>query len=130
MLYEVITLGLSGLVGAGRTETIRAIFGADPMESGEIIFDGKKVVIKSPEDAIKLGMGLCPEDRKGQGIAPIRSVKENMSMAVLKSLTKFGFIKGMVEKELVKKGISDLNVKTSSMDKQIVYLSGGNQQIV
>ncbi|GKX28574.1 ribose import ATP-binding protein RbsA [Vallitalea longa] len=123
-------LGISGLVGAGRTETIRTIFGADELDSGEIIFDGKKVNIKSPEDAIKLGIALCPEDRKGQGIAPIRSVKENTSMVVLKNLTKFGFIKKKKEKEIVRKGIKDLNVKTPSMDKQIVYLSGGNQQKV
>ncbi|QUI23484.1 sugar ABC transporter ATP-binding protein [Vallitalea pronyensis] len=123
-------LGLSGLVGAGRTETIRSIFGADPLLSGDIYFDGEKVQIKSPEDAIALGMGLCPEDRKGQGIAPIRSVKENASMAILKRLTKFGFIQKKAEKEVVQKGIVDLNIKTSSMEKQIVYLSGGNQQKV
>ncbi len=121
-------LGFSGLVGAGRTELARAVFGADPIESGEIIFEGARVNIKNPEDAIRYGIGLCPEDRKTQGIVPIRSVGDNISMASLKKLCRFGFIDGRREGQVIENGIRALNIKTPNAQKHIVYLSGGNQQ--
>ena len=123
-------LGFAGLVGSGRTEIMRAIFGADPLDYGEVIFNGEKVHIKSPKDAIKLGIGLCPEDRKQQGIVPVRSVKDNISVAVLKKFTKFDFIDLKKEKELAAQSIKNFNIKTPSMEKHISDLSGGNQQKV
>ena len=76
-------LGFAGLIGAGRTEVIRAIFGADPITSGEILLEGKRVSFKMPRDAIAAGIALCPEDRKDQGLALFRSISDNISMPVL-----------------------------------------------
>jgi len=123
-------LGFAGLVGAGRTETMRAVFGADKIESGEIIIDGECVTCKSPEHAISKGVALCPEDRKEQGIIAIRSIKENTSIAILKSLVKGLFIDRKAEIKIGEKGKKDLNVKTPNIDKKIGELSGGNQQKV
>lgn len=123
-------LGFAGLVGAGRTETMRLVFGADAVESGEIIIDGERVTLKSPAAAIDKGIALCPEDRKDQGIIAIRSIKENMSIAVLKKLVKGLFIDRNAERELAEKGRKDLNVRTPDIEKKISELSGGNQQKV
>ena len=121
-------LGFAGLVGAGRTETMRAIFGADKRTSGEILIDGKAVNLSAPEDAIALGIALCPEDRKEQGIVARRSVSDNISMAVLGKLLRRGFIDRAKERELAQNGVEELNIKTPSIDKRIGELSGGNQQ--
>lgn len=129
-LHKGEVLGFAGLVGAGRTETMRAIFGADKIKSGEIYMNGKKLNITSPEDAIINGIGLCPEDRKYQGIVAKRPVKDNISMAILSSISKKGFIDFKKECEFVEHGIKKLNIKTPSMDKHIGELSGGNQQKV
>jgi len=123
-------LGFAGLVGAGRTETMRAIFGADKIESGEIIIEGEHVHFKSPEESIAKGFALCPEDRKDQGIIAIRSIKENTSIAVLKSLVRVAFIDQKKELNLAEKGKEDLNVRTPNVEKKIGELSGGNQQKV
>lgn len=121
-------LGFAGLVGAGRTELVRTIFGADQIQSGEIIFEGKKMQLKSPGDAINAGIALCPEDRKTQGLVLIRTVKENFSLSILKLFTKFSFINFSKEKELCEKGILDFAIKTPSMNQHVLKLSGGNQQ--
>ena len=121
-------VGFAGLVGAGRTETMRAIFGADKLVSGEILVGGKPVKISFPEDAIALGIALCPEDRKEQGIVAMRSVCDNISMAVMPSLCQNGFINFQKEKVLADEGVKELNIKTPSIDKPIGELSGGNQQ--
>ncbi len=121
-------LGFAGLVGAGRTETMRCVFGADKIKSGEVLIDHKPRKIFSPEDAIDLGIALCPEDRKDQGIVAKRAVKDNISMAVLKSLVKGGFIDREGENALAEKGVRDLNIKTPDVLKPIGELSGGNQQ--
>lgn len=123
-------LGFAGLVGAGRTETIRLIFGADKKQSGEIFVEGKPVHIERPEDAIALGMGLCPEDRKEQGIIAKRSVSNNVSLAVIPRLKKKGFFDFQKEKQMAKDGVKNLKVKTPSIEKAIGELSGGNQQKV
>jgi ABC-type sugar transport system ATPase subunit len=81
-------LGLAGLVGAGRTEVARAIFGADRITSGEIVFDGQKVKFKEPKDAIKAGIALCPEDRKDQGLILFRSIRENTTMPILRKISR------------------------------------------
>jgi len=123
-------LGLSGLVGAGRTETMRAIFGADKITSGKIIFEGKDVLISNPEDAIKHGMALCPEDRKEQGIIGGRSIKENISIAILESLCGYMFIDKNKECKIAEKYVCDLKVRTPDIHKKVRELSGGNQQKV
>ena len=124
-------LGFSGLVGAGRTEVMNALFGIDKILSGEIYFKDEIIEIRSPKDAIKIGIGLCPEDRKLEGIFPILSVEQNMSIPMLEFLANsFGFINIKDEKNLTESYIEELKIKTSSKDKKIVELSGGNQQKV
>lgn len=124
-------LGFGGLVGAGRTETIRALFGVDKIESGEIYLEGRKIHPRSPEEAIDLGIALVPEDRKEQGILPNISVRGNISISVLKRLrSKIGAIDGKQEEEMAQREIKKLAIKTPDADKLISQLSGGNQQKV
>lgn len=120
----------AGLVGAGRTETMRAVFGADPLDSGEIYVKGKKVTIKKPADAIKQGIGFLTEDRKGQGLVLSLGVRTNLILANMK-----GFTKGLLfdEKKIEQTGqdnIAALKIKTPSLDEVTAQLSGGNQQKV
>lgn len=121
-------LGFAGLVGAGRTETMRVLFGADKRKSGEVYVEGKPVHLDTPGDAIALGIALCPEDRKEQGIVAKRSVENNISMAVLEKLVRNGFIDRAKEKALAEDGVHELNIKTPSINKIMGELSGGNQQ--
>lgn len=121
-------LGFCGLVGAGRTETMRAIFGADRLKKGEIYLDGKKIRIHSPKHAISLGIGLCPEDRKDQGIIGGRSVKENISVVALDKVSDWQFINTARENKMAEEGIHNLRIRTPDIDKLIRELSGGNQQ--
>ncbi len=123
-------LGIAGLVGAGRTELARAIFGADPIDSGEIILDGKAVNIRSPRDAIRLGIGLVTEDRKSLGLILGMVVRENISLANLDALTKLGFVNHREERRAALQFIEDLMIKTPSCEQQVQNLSGGNQQKV
>lgn len=123
-------LGLAGLVGAGRTEVVRAIFGADKITSGEIIFDGQPVKFKSPADAVKTGIALCPEDRKEQGLVLSRSIRENTTMSVLPKIKKGMFLDRGLEKELADTAIKTYSIKTDTMEKITFQLSGGNQQKV
>lgn len=127
-LHAGEVLGFAGLVGAGRTETMRAIFGADALSGGEVLLKGEPVHIRYPEDAIKRGIALCPEDRKDQGIVAVQSVKTNISMAILSSLVKHGLIDQKAEAEVAEKGKRELNIKTPSIEKRLGELSGGNQQ--
>jgi ABC-type sugar transport system ATPase subunit len=121
-------LGFAGLVGAGRTETMRTIFGADKKKAGAIYLNGKKLDIKFPEDAIAQGIALCPEDRKDQGIFAIRAVKDNISVVKLRDILRRGFIDNRAEVELAEDGVKKLNIRTPSITKKIGELSGGNQQ--
>ncbi len=122
-------LGFSGLVGAGRTETMRAIIGADKMTGGEVYLEGKKVVLKDPGEAKKHGIVLVPEDRKTQGILANLSVSENINVSLLDANSNsLGVIDVKKEREAAEKGISDFAIKTPSKEKKIVELSGGNQQ--
>ena len=123
-------LGFAGLVGAGRTEVARAIYGADPVNSGKVLLNGEEVKIKKPRDAIKLGIGLIPEDRKRQGILKVLTVAQNISLGSLKSLFKNGFIINKKEKKYVEKYVESLSIKTPSLNQLVVNLSGGNQQKV
>ena len=123
-------LGFSGLMGAGRTETARALFGADPRESGDIYVNGKKVDIRSPKDAVALGIGYLSEDRKRYGIVVDKSVSENSTMATLKNFVKGIFINKKAEEKATQAYIQRLNTKTPGTDQLVVNLSGGNQQKV
>ncbi len=123
-------IGLAGLVGAGRTEVARALFGADSIISGEIKIEGKKVEFKSPKDAIAAGMALCPEDRKDQGLALLRSITDNICMPVFKKLRRGLLLDSRAAEDLVKDSIKRYSIKTPSSDKIVSQLSGGNQQKV
>jgi len=121
-------LGLVGLVGAGRTEIVRAIFGADKVKSHTARIDGKTVRIRSPKDAKNAGIGLVPEDRKLQGLILPFSVEANISMASISKFSRFGFIRHSLEKGIGLKQVKSLAVKTPSVKTRVSSLSGGNQQ--
>ncbi|HEX2914983.1 MAG TPA: sugar ABC transporter ATP-binding protein [Chloroflexia bacterium] len=123
-------VGLAGLLGAGRTEVARAIFGADPLEKGEVSFSGKKTNFKSPRDAIRAGIGFCSEDRKTEGIVPYMTVRENLTLALLPALSRNGVISKEKQTEIVDSFIKRLDIKTAGPDQLIRELSGGNQQKV
>lgn len=130
-LYEGEIVGIAGLVGAGRTETTRAIFGIDPKDSGEIILDGKQVTIKRPIDAIRQGIVLVPEDRKKDGLCVKLSVRENLALTNLDSLcNKIGKVDTKKERELANNAVEELNIKLASLEINAESLSGGNQQKV
>lgn len=123
-------VGISGLVGAGRTETVRAAFGIDRYTSGEVYIEGKKVPSRSPGKAGKMGMCLLPEDRKEEGLALSLNIRENSVISSLKLLNPTGIIQGEKEKENVQKYIDSLEIATSTMEKLTKFLSGGTQQKV
>ena len=123
-------LGFSGLMGAGRTETARALFGADEKEGGDIYINGKKVEINSPQDAVGLGIGYLSEDRKRFGLVLGKTVAENSTLAALKEYVNGIFINKKKENEVAKKYVEFLKTKTPSVDQLLVNLSGGNQQKV
>lgn len=122
-------LGIFGLVGAGRSELLKMIFGADPMTSGTVELDGQSVRINKPKDAIEQGIVLCPEDRKKEGIIPTASVGENINISARRSHNFLKFIiNDKWEKDNAEKQRRQMNVKTPSIEQLIVNLSGGNQQ--
>lgn len=123
-------LGFSGLMGAGRTETARAIFGADPKESGEIYVNGQLVDIHSPQDAVKAGIGYLSEDRKRFGIVVQKTIAENTTMANLPEFMNGIFINKRKERKKAQELADSLATKTPSVDELVVNLSGGNQQKV
>jgi ribose transport system ATP-binding protein len=124
-------LGVSGLVGAGRTETFRAIFGADKKDSGEIIIEGEEAKIGSPQDAVAYGVGMLPEDRKQDGVLLDLSIKINSTLTIVNQLRKsFGRIDEAREDDIVAGLVKKLHAKISSVDHQVNTLSGGNQQKV
>jgi ribose transport system ATP-binding protein len=130
-LHKGEILGFAGLLGAGRTETMRLIFGADPMDSGEVIVKGQKVTIKQPKDAVRHGIGYLSEDRKRYGLALGMSVKVNTVMASLsKFLKPLGVIDEARSKQVTEEYVRRLNTKTPSVEQQAKNLSGGNQQKV
>ena len=122
--------GISGLVGAGRTELARAILGIDKPESGEVYVRGKKVHYRTFADAIRDGLGLIPEDRKLQGLVQIMSVKRNTTLVNMKRVLHAGVISSSLEEKLSKEYADKLHVVTPSMETEVQYLSGGNQQKV
>ena len=122
--------GISGLVGAGRTELARAILGIDKPESGEVFVRGKKTRYRSFSDAIKDGLGLIPEDRKLQGLVQIMTVKRNTTLVNLPRISPGGVIRSALEEDLSREYADKLHVITPSMDTEVQFLSGGNQQKV
>lgn len=122
--------GLAGLIGSGRTELAELIFGVKKTTSGDMLFKGKKYKPKSTEDAIKAGIALMTEDRKRLGLVLGNSIRENMTLAVLKRISKGMFISRSKEKNIASKFIKSIQIKTPSMEQPVQNLSGGNQQKV
>ncbi|CUB16546.1 MULTISPECIES: sugar ABC transporter ATP-binding protein [Bacillus] len=123
-------VGVAGLMGAGRTEMMRSLFGLDPLDQGEIWVHGKKAVIKKPSDAVKLGIGFITEDRKDEGLMLDASIRENIGLPNLKSFSPKGLIDKKNEQDFVDLLIKRLTIKTASSDISARSLSGGNQQKV
>lgn len=129
--YRGEILGIAGLMGAGRTETTRAIFGVDSKISGEIILNGKSLTINKPMDAIRAGIVLAPEDRKNDGLCIKLSIRENIALANLDQLcNKIGIVNRSKERTIVEKAVSDLEIKLPNAEVNASNLSGGNQQKV
>jgi galactofuranose transport system ATP-binding protein len=123
-------VGMAGLLGSGRTETARAIFGADPVEEGRVLLEGKPLALGSPNGAIDAGLAFLTEDRKAEGIIPELSVRENLTLAALPEMTKFGVVSRARQDEVVGRFMKRLGIKASSAEQKIRELSGGNQQKV
>jgi ribose transport system ATP-binding protein/inositol transport system ATP-binding protein len=123
-------LGFAGLVGAGRTELVEMLFGIKPASSGTILLNGKKVSIRSPEDAMRLGIGLVPEDRKVQGLVLNNTVRFNLTLGVLREFIRFIRLNKEIEREITNQYVEMLSIKVASPEQQVVNLSGGNQQKV
>jgi ABC-type sugar transport system ATPase subunit len=123
-------VGLAGLVGSGRTEIARALFGADAYDRGEILVAGQPVRIRSPRGAIRLGMGLVPEDRKLQALILNLAIRENLGLSMLDRLSRFGIVRLGAERALARRMVEALRVRTPSIEQKVLNLSGGNQQKV
>ena len=123
-------VGLAGLLGSGRTETMRLMFGADPLEQGTLAVGGETVTLKSPQDAIARGLAYLTEDRKGDGIVPELSVRDNLTLVCLRTLAKHGVVDVKKQQAIVDRFIASLGIKLRSPDQPIRELSGGNQQKV
>lgn len=124
-------VGIAGLIGAGRSETVRSIFGADPKDSGEVWLDGNLISIRSPRDAIRNGIVLAPEDRRRDGLAVNLSVSDNIKLANMDNLSGFGgFVHEGKSKRLVDRIVKDLSIKIAKPSVPARTLSGGNQQKV
>jgi ABC-type sugar transport system ATPase subunit len=128
-LYKGEVLGLTGLVGSGRTELLQGIYGMDRISSGTILVNGKSVRIQHPADAIKLGLGMIPEGRKQQGMFLKLNVRDNMTMVHLKQLSNgLSLIKKKLQRKIAHRYVDELSIKTPSLEQIAENLSGGNQQ--
>jgi len=123
-------VGLTGLVGSGRSEVAKSIFGQLSFDSGEIKLSGKKIKIDSPKTAIKNKICYLPPDRKAEGLFLDMSVKDNISVSIFNEITKYGFLVGHQCTKIVQSAIDKINIMTPSMNQKVMYLSGGNQQKV
>jgi len=123
-------VGVVGLVGAGKTELSRVLFGADPMDRGELAMNGKRLKLASPADAVREGIALIPEERRKQGILVEQSVKHNLSLPLLKLFSSFGFVQKSKETANAQNMIGQLGIQPPNMEQTVKYLSGGNQQKV
>src|SRR5207244_405183 len=122
VLHRGEILGLAGLVGAGRTELVRALFGADPIDGGDVCIEGKQVHIRNPRDAIRLGLGFVTEDRKLHGLVLGMSLRENATLASLPSVSHFGFINFSSERNLAADYVRRLDIRTSGMEQEVMNL--------
>lgn len=127
-LYRGEILGIAGLIGSGRSEMMRAIFGADPKENGEILINGQSVTIHSPGDAIRHGLGYLPEDRKQAGLFLDMTIKQNIEATNLREVTRGGFVVAAREQALAETYVRQLNISTPGVEQEVRRLSGGNQQ--
>ena len=127
-LYPGEVLGFYGLVGAGRTELVRLIFGLDKRDSGTLNIRGEVAAINGPRDAILYGLGFIPEDRRLHGLVLPMDVSKNINLANHQHIRKHGFINSPLEKEVAKSGVEDLSIRTSGIEQLVANLSGGNQQ--
>ena len=123
-------VGMAGLLGSGRTETARAIFGADEIDSGAVYLEGRPLNVRSITNAIDSGLAFLTEDRKAEGIIPDLSVRENLTLAALPTLTRFGVVSRSKQQAIVERFMKRLGIKAASADQKIRELSGGNQQKV
>jgi len=121
-------LGVAGLVGSGRTDVARAIFGADPRDSGEILIAGKPVEISKPLDAVRAGVALVPENRQTEGLILIQSVENNVALPNLDRLSRGEFVRQRHMRDVVRDYVKRLNIRTPSLAQRVMFLSGGNQQ--
>lgn len=129
-LYQGEILGLAGLVGAGRTELARVLFGADPRESGRVTLGGKEIAPRSPWEAIDAGIGLLTEDRNAYGLIMQMSVRENITLSNLKEVASGPFLSRSAESAVAERFTSELRIKTPGIEQQVEHLSGGNRQKV
>ena len=121
-------LGIAGLVGAGRSELAQALFGLDPVRRGTIVIGGQPARLATPAEAIALGIGLVPEDRKRQGLVPQESGVHNLSLAILRRVARFSWLRGREERRVATEFFERLRVRAPSLDTVVAGLSGGNQQ--
>jgi L-arabinose transport system ATP-binding protein len=129
-LHKGEVLGFAGLVGAGRTDLAKALFGADRILRGKVSVKGKAVALRDRYQAIRAGIGFTPEDRKKEALVLTRSVRENIALVVLRSISRLRFVKRGTEQAMVQELVNSLRVKTPSIDQEVSKLSGGNQQKV
>ncbi|HWS89517.1 MAG TPA: sugar ABC transporter ATP-binding protein [Pyrinomonadaceae bacterium] len=129
-LHKGEVLGVAGLLGAGRTELARAIFGLDKLEGGTVRIKGRERRIGSPRAAINLGLGFLTEDRKAQGLVLPLSVKDNLCLPSVDKFTSFGLVDSKRERRAAERYVKELRIRTPGLDQKVVYLSGGNQQKV
>ena len=129
-LYEGEILGLAGMVGAGRTEVARALFGADGLRSGEILLKGARIRPRSPKEAVEAGLAMAPEDRKSEGLFLDQSIRSNITLASLDKVTRFGVIQRDKETATIERARRELSIAMASPELEAQYLSGGNQQKV
>ena len=123
-------VGMAGIVGAGRTELARAIFGADPIDSGEVWVRGERMRLGEPREAKDRSIGFVTEDRQGQGVVPPLSVAENLGLASLEQNVRAGLVDRGEQRKRAGKMVEDLNIRTPGLEQEVRYLSGGNQQKV
>jgi ribose transport system ATP-binding protein len=121
-------VGVAGLVGSGRTEALRALFGADPKDAGRVFRDGREVSIRRPRDAVRHGICLLTEDRKREGLILDMACSANLTLTDLRRVSRAGLVRGEVERDATRELVAELDIKTPSVDQLAGNLSGGNQQ--
>lgn len=129
-LHKGEILGVAGLVGSGRTEMVRALYGLDKLKSGSVEIGGRPIRLRSPADAVKHGMFLAPEDRKGEALFLIRSIRENVTLSNFGRMAKGGFINDQHERDYIETLRTELRIKADTIESPVNTLSGGNQQKV